>query len=144
MPVTQPDLSVRRPALRCLLPGMAVLAALAVSGVSVHAQETDAGLTLKSTGLLDEQLPSTQGDKLPVFVVGDRLKGRPDLDTVIEGNVELRKAGTVIRADRIEYSQPTDQVIASGNVHINRKGDVFEGPLLDLSLIHISEPTRPY
>ncbi|MBK6324226.1 MAG: LPS-assembly protein LptD [Burkholderiales bacterium] len=134
MPVTQPDLSVRRPALRCLLPGMAVLAALAVSGVSVHAQETDAGLTLKSTGLLDEQLPSTQGDKLPVFVVGDRLKGRPDLDTVIEGNVELRKAGTVIRADRIEYSQPTDQVIASGNVHINRKGDVFEGPLLDLKV----------
>jgi len=88
---------------------------------------------LKTSPLLEEALPPNPG-KLPVFVSGDRLQGRPDLETVIEGNVELRKAGTVIRADRITYDQPTDRAVASGGVRINRKGDVFEGPLLDLKV----------
>ena len=63
-----------------------------------------------------------------MFIEADRLSGRTDQDMLIEGNVVLRKAGTVIRADRMEYESPTDQVRASGNVRINRKGNVFEGP----------------
>ncbi|MFZ2308855.1 MAG: LPS-assembly protein LptD [Rhodoferax sp.] len=127
------DLSFRLPGHRRLLSSLAVLVSLGSVGASALAQAAD-GLALKSTGLLDEQLPPSTAGKLPVFVFGDHLRGRPDLETVIEGNVELRKAGTVIRADRIEYSQPTDQVKASGNVRINRKGDVFEGPLLELKV----------
>lgn len=113
-----------------MLCSVGVLVVLGSVGGNVRAQE---GLLLKPSALLDEQLPPDSG-KLPVFVMGDRLKGRPDLETVIEGNVELRKAGTVIRADRIAYDQPTDRAQASGNVRINRKGDVFEGPLLDLKV----------
>jgi LPS-assembly protein len=95
---------------------------------------TAEALMLKPTGRLEEALPAVEPGNLPVFVTGDRMTGRPDLESVIEGNVELRKAGTVIRADRIEYFQPTDQVKASGNVRINRKGDVFEGKLLELKV----------
>ena len=95
---------------------------------------TAESLMLKPTGRLEEALPAVEPGNLPVFVTGDRMTGRPDLESVIEGNVELRKAGTVIRADRIEYFQPTDQVKASGNVRINRKGDVFEGKLLELKV----------
>lgn len=121
---------LRRVASRRLLCSLGVLLALGSVGGTVWAQE---GLLLKTSPLLEEALPPNPG-KLPVFVSGDRLQGRPDLETVIEGNVELRKAGTVIRADRITYDQPTDRAVASGGVRINRKGDVFEGPLLDLKV----------
>ena len=91
-------------------------------------------MVLKSTRQLEESLSTVQAPTYPVFVMGDRMSGRSDLESVIEGNVVLRKAGTVIRADRIEYFQPTDQVKASGGVVINHKGDVFEGPLLELKV----------
>ncbi len=91
-------------------------------------------LRLQTSPRLDEALPRVREAALPIFLQGDRLQGRPDLDLIVEGNVTLRKAGTVIRADRIEYESPTDQARASGNVRINRKGDVFEGPLMELKI----------
>lgn len=97
-------------------------------------QPTDEALQLKSSGQLQDQLLPEQTTKTPIFMQGDRMSGRPDLETVVEGNVVLRKAGTVIKADRLEYDQPSDQAKASGNVRINRKGDVFEGPLLELKV----------
>jgi len=127
------DLSFWLPGHRFLLSSLAVLVSLGCVGATAWAQGSD-GVALKSTGLLDELPPPVSAGKLPVFVTGQRLSGRPDLETVIEGDVELRKAGTVIRADRITYDQPTDRAQASGNVRINRKGDVFEGPLLDLKV----------
>ena len=95
---------------------------------------TEEALQLRPTGQLDEQLPQKQTGKLPIFMLGDRMSGRPDLETVIEGNVVLRKAGTVIQADRLEYDQPSDQAKAHGNVRVNRNGDVFEGPVLELKV----------
>ena len=53
---------------------------------------------------------------------------------MVEGNAELRRGDTVIRADRLEYYQPDDLAKARGNVHINRAGNVFEGPLLELKV----------
>lgn len=83
---------------------------------------------------LQEKISPQQRDGAAVFLRGDRIAGRPELETVIEGNAELRKAGTTIRADRLEYDQSTDQAKATGNVHINRGGNVYEGPLLELKL----------
>ena len=125
-----------------VLSRLAVLVGLACAAMALRAQTTPPPpppavldtLTLKSNSQLDEKLPSEQASKLPIFVQGDRMSGRPDLETLIEGNVVLRKAGTVIQADHIEYDQPSDQAKASGNVRINRKGDVFEGPLLELKV----------
>ena len=74
----------------------------------------DEPLFLKPSVRLEAALPPVQSGKLPVFVTGERMSGRPDLESVVEGDVVLRKAGTVIRADRIEYFQPADQVKASG------------------------------
>jgi LPS-assembly protein len=53
---------------------------------------------------------------------------------VIDGNAELRRGATSIRADRIEYYQPDDQIKSRGNVRINRAGNRFEGPELELKL----------
>lgn len=125
-----------------VLSKLVVLVGLAYAAGAVHAQTpapaprqpTDEALLLKSSGQLQEQLLPEQTTKTPIFMQGDRMSGRPDLETVVEGNVVLRKAGTVIKADRLEYDQPSDQAKASGNVRINRKGDVFEGPLLELKV----------
>jgi len=105
---------------------------LAFGGASVIAQTNSGGLSLKPSSSLQEQMPPKQG--VPVFLQGERMSGSPDLETVIEGNAELRKSDTVIRADRLEYDQPRDLAKATGNVRINRSGNVYEGPLLELTV----------
>ena len=87
-----------------------------------------------SSPLLQEQISPAVRSALPSFLMGDHLFGRPDLETVIEGHAVLRRGDMVIKADRLEYDQPTDLARASGEVHINRAGNVYEGPLLELKL----------
>ncbi len=84
-------------------------------------------LQLKASPQLQEKFTPAQKKEQPTFVQGERITGRPDLETVIEGGAELRKSGTVLRADRIEYYQPDDLAKARGNVRLNRDGNVYEG-----------------
>ena len=142
MYVLMRDLFVRSNGNRRLMSSLAIALSLFAAGRTGLAQTVKdstrlgAGGTmlLKPSVQLEDALPPVQAGDLPIFVVGDRISGRPDLESVIEGSVVLRKAGTVIHADRIEYFQPTDQVKASGAVRINRKGNVFTGPLLELKV----------
>lgn len=91
-------------------------------------------MVLQTSPQLQESISAEQRQSAPVFLQGDRISGRPDLDTVVEGDATLRKAGTTIRADRLEYYQPDDQARALGNVHINRGGNVYQGPELQLKV----------
>ena len=100
---------------------------------AVRAQEIPSP-ALKPSPALREDIPAAARSELPTFVSGEHIHGRPDLETVIEGGAELRRGDTVIRADRLEYYQPDDQAKARGNVHINKAGNVFEGPLLELKI----------
>jgi LPS-assembly protein len=70
----------------------------------------------------------------PIFARGDALAGRVERETTLEGEAELRRAGTVIRADRLTYYEADDEVIAVGNVRVVREGQVFTGPQLKLKL----------
>jgi LPS-assembly protein len=114
---------------------IALSTTLTISGYSI-AQTTHAepALKLKSSGLLDETIPPIVLKDPMTFVYGDTITGRPDIDTKIEGNAELRRAGTVIKADKIEYNTLTDKAIAEGKVKLNRFGDIYEGTLLDLKV----------
>jgi LPS-assembly protein len=89
-------------------------------------------LLLQLSPLLQDQLNPQVRSRLPSFISGNHIGGRPDLETVVEGNAMLRKGDIVIKADRLEYNQPTDLTRAIGNVRINRAGNVYEGPLLEL------------
>ncbi|MDD2880761.1 MAG: LPS-assembly protein LptD [Rhodoferax sp.] len=89
-------------------------------------------LQLQPSPLLQEQLSPQVRSSLPTFVSGQRITGRPDLETVVEGDAMLRKGDIVIKADRLEYDQPTDLAKAIGHVLVNRAGNVYEGPLLEL------------
>jgi LPS-assembly protein len=91
-------------------------------------------LVLKSSPLLAETISPAQRDNAPVFLEADRISGRPDLDTTISGNASFRKAGTSIFAEQLEYDQPTDTAKATGNVRINRGGNVYEGPRVELKV----------
>jgi len=91
-------------------------------------------LVLKPSTSLREDIPAAAREQLPTYLSGQRVFGRTDLETVIEGDAQLRRGATVIRADRLEYSQPDDLAKARGNVRINRAGDIFEGPLLELKV----------
>jgi LPS-assembly protein len=89
---------------------------------------------LQATPALREDIPAEARRELPTFVSGERLSGRTDLETVVEGAAELRRGDTIIRADRLEYHQPEDLARARGNVRINKAGNIFEGPLLELKV----------
>ncbi|MBS0447346.1 MAG: LPS-assembly protein LptD [Proteobacteria bacterium] len=71
-------------------------------------------------------------DRLPIVLRADAIHGTPDLETVAEGHAEFRRAGTVIRADRLSYEQPDDLARASGDVRITRDGNIYTGPELEL------------
>ena len=109
-----------------------------IAGVLVHlqvaAQAPQAEPVLKSSRLLADVISPAQRSTLPTFVSGERISSRTDLETVVEGKAMLRRGDIVIQADRLEYFQPEDLAQARGNVSINRAGDVYEGPALDLKL----------
>lgn len=89
---------------------------------------------LKSSPMLAEKPPQGPGNEVPTFVYGDNISGRPDLETVIEGNAELRRGPTAVRADRIEYFQPDDSVKTLGNVHVSNAGNQYYGSELQIKL----------
>ncbi|MDA7419219.1 LPS-assembly protein LptD [Xenophilus arseniciresistens] len=111
---------------------MALLQAQAAWAQSAWEAETP--LKLQRTPMLLEAIPADQRGGRPSIVEGDRISGRPNLETIVEGNAELRRADTVIRADRLEYYQPDDLAKATGNVRVNRAGNVYEGPALQLKV----------
>ncbi len=69
---------------------------------------------------------------LPIVVRADEIRGRPDLETVAEGNAEFRRGGVVIRADRLTYEHADDLARASGNVRVSKDGNTYSGPELQL------------
>jgi len=70
----------------------------------------------------------------PVYVHAERIHGEIDVDTVLDGKVELRQDGMVLRADHAEYRYEDDEVKARGNVHLVDQGTVFDGPSLQLKI----------
>jgi len=130
--------SVPRPALprvRCAaLACLALGAALAAARAQAQVPLADPTLDLQASAQLAESPGAQQRRDAPVFLQGDRISGQADLQTVVEGDAQLRKADTVIRADRLEYAQPSDRARAIGNVRIQRAGNLYEGTELDLQV----------
>jgi len=69
---------------------------------------------------------------LPIILRARELRGRPDLETVAEGEAEFRRGGLVLSADQLRYVHPDDLAVARGNVRISRDGNVYSGPELQL------------
>ena len=91
-------------------------------------------LKLRNSLQLQDKLPFEALHELPTFLRGDAMQGQTDLETRIEGHAEMRRLNAVIHADRLEYYMPDDRARASGSVRLNHRGDVYEGPLLELQV----------
>jgi LPS-assembly protein len=119
-----------------------LLAGLFASAIAVAqpagSGDAAAGQSAQSVALkLDPRLGEERaaiGEGRPVFGRGERLSGRTGRETTLEGDAEVRRAGTVIRADRLTYYEADDEVMAVGAVRVARQGNVFTGPQLLLKL----------
>ena len=137
-PAAAKAVRLRAPVPRALAYGVALawcglpLSALAQAAPDPAPSAWDAPPALRTSPLLQEKIPDAVRPQLPVFVKGDHISGQTDLNAVIEGNAELRRGDTVIRADRLDYNVPEDLAKASGQVRINRAGNVYEGTALEL------------
>ncbi len=106
---------------------LALAAVLLIAHASARAQGTVATVA---------QAASAADAAHPVVTLqADAVRGRPDLETVAEGHVELRRANVTIRTDHLSYDNAEDRVRARGNVQIvTAGGDRFSGPELNLTL----------
>lgn len=81
--------------------------------------------------------PVNEDDQHPLFLIADHMDGQDGQDgqvTVAEGNVELRRAGLLLFADRVVYKALDDEVEANGNVRLMEDGAVMSTPRLRLRL----------
>ncbi len=115
-----------------LTPIAAALSALLVGGAWAQAGAPGEAIELRTSPMLQPPVRGEASRKLPIILRAQRLSGRPDLETVAEGEAEFRRGGMVISADRLSYDQPDDLAIARGNVRISRDGNLYTGPELQL------------
>ncbi|MBS0443534.1 MAG: LPS-assembly protein LptD [Proteobacteria bacterium] len=106
--------------------------ALATAGLARAQDAAEAPLQLRSATEL-KPLPRGEANKaLPIILRARELRGRPDIETVAEGEAEFRRGGLVLSADQLRYLHPDDLAVARGNVRISRDGNVYSGPELQL------------
>ena len=119
------------------------LAALALGSVtsqtSAWAQEAASNAEAGAIGLrpdagLLETLPPEVSDSVPTFVRSQSMENKGKTLSEFEGEVEVRRHDLVIRADKVEFDQQSSDLKASGNVLINRNGDRFTGPELQINV----------
>ena len=112
------------------------LALAALLGVPAWAQDAQepAGIALRLSPALEGPPRGEEARNLPIIVQARELRGRPDIETLAEGDAELRRGGLLIRADRLSYESAEDLALAKGNVQVRRDGNVYTGPELQLRL----------
>jgi LPS-assembly protein len=69
-----------------------------------------------------------------VFLRADRITGQMQERLELQGTAEVRRAGAVLRADRIVYTVATDELQLTGNVRVFGDGIVLRGPQAVLRL----------
>ena len=111
---------------------------VAVFGVKAQTQSVPStsppGLVLRSSPMLEESISMRQAQEGAIYLQGQRLRVRPDLDLVIEGQASIRKPGVSIQAGRLSFDQSQDVVEATGLVRLNRPGSLLTGPKLTLQI----------
>jgi LPS-assembly protein len=116
-----------------LRPVAAVMASAWLCGTSVQAQELPPA-RLKTSPALQENISKEARGALPTFLSADRLQGTTEKQVELEGDAVIRRGDMTIKGDRLEYDQSSNQARGTGNVRINRAGNVYEGPALELNL----------
>jgi LPS-assembly protein len=117
------------PRLRPFRPELALATCLLIWAAGARADEPRLRLE-RSLGEGRGQ-PAAEG---AAYVRADRISGQIEERLRLEGNAEIRRGGTVLRGDRVDYSVATDELEASGNVRLFRDGVAVFGPSLALKI----------
>ena len=124
---------------RCLPLAAAVLLALqslASAQTTPEAATASGGpsLRLRMDRQLNERPPAGQQPTGTTFARAHKIEGTIEDRVVLEGDAEIRREGSVVRGDRITYTQATDEVNVEGHARVFREGAVFAGPRLDFRI----------
>ncbi len=112
----------------------AAAAPSAAASASANAAAGAPGAALQPSATLLALPRGEAAGQLPIVLQARSITGRPDLMTQAEGEVEFRRGGLVVSADRLSYDTPEDRVHGLGHVKVTREGAVYAGPELLLSV----------
>ncbi len=83
-------------------------------------------------------------EETPAFISAQRVEGQTENQIVASGDVEVRKRGQAIFADRVVYQQLSKELIADGAVRVEQNGIKIQGPHVKLNLdTNIGDMTKP-
>lgn len=108
--------------------------ALAQSMAQSNSDSAETGERLLLKAEFELRLARERTGALPVFVQGRKISGETGKRMNVEGDAELRKQDTQIKADTITYTPVDDELQATGQVRVLRAGDLFTGTELKLKL----------
>jgi len=120
-------LPVSRDAAGSVAPDAAVLPAANDAPVKLRVERKFNVLGKKRVPLvegvgIEHPVDLKKDDRYPMFLVADTIEGRAGEITEAEGDVELRKAGSLLFADKLTYRLLDDEVEATGNVRLLQEG----------------------
>ncbi|MDP3496307.1 MAG: LPS-assembly protein LptD [Candidatus Nitrotoga sp.] len=86
-----------------------------------------------------------KGDEdTPAFISAQRVEGQTENQVIASGEVELRKRGQAIFADRVVFKQSSQELVADGAVRVEQNGIKIQGPHVKLNLdTNIGDMTKP-
>jgi len=70
----------------------------------------------------------------PIELRALEIRGRPDLETVAEGQVQLKRGAVELLADWLSYEQAEDVAWARGQVVVRNPNGVYRGPELRIAV----------
>lgn len=72
--------------------------------------------------------PAQSDEKTPVFISAMQIQGKTETYVEAENDVELRKRGLRVNADKLRYDEPQETLDATGNVRLQTDTAVVKGP----------------
>jgi LPS-assembly protein len=91
------------------------------------------GIVLKLSRTLAPPPPKVERDAVR-FLSADTVTGEEQKKLTATGSVSMRQPGMSMRADRVDYAEEADTAVATGNVRLEREGNVVTGPRLTYRL----------
>jgi LPS-assembly protein len=110
---------------------LAVVVALGAAAPARAADGAEAPRLRLERALGEGRAPAAEARDVPSFARALRLEGEVEERISLDGQAEVRSAGSVLRADRIIYTPPEASLRAIGNVRLFRDGTLFTGPEFD-------------
>jgi lipopolysaccharide assembly outer membrane protein LptD (OstA) len=104
---------------------MAALASVGLGWASGSAQAQVPRPAAAASAVADDRANKAQQ---PIVLRAQELRGRPDLETVAQGDVEFRRGDFELRADWLSYEQADDTALARGQVRITVPSGVYSRP----------------